>query len=109
MKVAVTPTRAASVRGTRWLVEGIVHFQQQGMVALDNQGIMGLKAGGVVHAPAFELAAVGISYIDMWPGGPYRARPQRGVYQKERLASPQGGIEALVGFQGCSIYRSLVG
>jgi len=29
------------------------------MVALDNQGIMGLKAGGVVHAPAFELAAEG--------------------------------------------------
>src|SRR5712692_5049604 len=40
-----------------WLIEGVVHFQQQRMVTLDNQGVVWLKAVRVVHEPASSLCS----------------------------------------------------
>src|SRR5262249_47874182 len=41
----------------RGFVEGVVHFQQQRMVALDNQRVVRLKAMQVVHARSSSLCS----------------------------------------------------
>src|SRR5262245_37012879 len=73
--------KGANSRASRF-VEGVVHFQQQCMIALDNQRIVWLKAMQVVHERSSSLSLKYVVRVCIEPSGTHRTGQYPGVYQK---------------------------
>src|SRR5262249_7541443 len=86
------------------LVEEIVHFQQECMVALDNQRVVGLKARWVVHAPASDLCSRKFVCLRVARQRTQSEATERSIAEREHgVAIPKvlHGM-AIVGLRSCS-------